>query len=104
MKQHALFLVNRQARRGAENIELAAQKLRQSGFELVEVPTENSSQLSEVIRAHERSVDLVIVGGGDGTLNAAIGGLVDTQLPLGICRWERRMIWLGRWGFRQILT
>ena len=84
MKQHALFLVNRQARRGAENIELAAQKLRQSGFELVEVPTENSSQLSEVIRAHERSVDLVIVGGGDGTLNAAIGGLVDTQLPLGI--------------------
>ena len=84
MKQRALFLVNRQARRGAENIELAAQKLRRSGFELVEVPTENPLQLSEVIRAHERSVDLVIVGGGDGTLNAAIGGLVDTQLPLGI--------------------
>ena len=84
MKQRALFLVNRQARRGAQNIELAAQKLRRSGFELVEVPTENPLQLSEVIRAHERSVDLVIVGGGDGTLNAAIGGLVDTQLPLGI--------------------
>ena len=84
MKQRALFLVNRQARRGAQNIELAAQKLRRSGFELVEVPTENPSQLSEVIRAHERTVDLVIVGGGDGTLNAAIGGLVDTQIPLGI--------------------
>ncbi len=84
MKQRALFLVNHQARRGAQNIDLAAQKLRQSGFELVEVRTENPSQLSEVIRAHERSVDLVIVGGGDGTLNAAIGGLVDTQLPLGI--------------------
>ena len=84
MKQRALFLVNRQARRGAQNIELAAQKLRRSGFDLVEVPTENPSQLSEVIRRHERSVDLVIVGGGDGTLNAAIGGLVDTQIPLGI--------------------
>ncbi len=84
MKQRALFLVNRQARRGTQNIEVAAQKLRRSGFELVEVRTESPSQLSEVIRAHERSVDLVIVGGGDGTLNAAIGGLVDTQLPLGI--------------------
>ena len=84
MKQRALFLVNRQARRGAQNIELAAQKLRRSGFELVEVPTENPLQLSEVIRRHERMVDLVIVGGGDGTLNAAIGGLVDTQIPLGI--------------------
>lgn len=84
MKQRALFLVNRQARRGTQNIEVAAQKLRRSGFELVEVPTDNPWQLSEVIRAHERSVDLVIVGGGDGTLNAAISGVVDTQLPLGI--------------------
>ncbi len=84
MKQRALFLVNRQARRGAQSIEVAAQQLRRSGFELVEVPTENPLQLSEVIRAHERSVDLVIVGGGDGTLNAAIAGVVDTQLPLGI--------------------
>jgi diacylglycerol kinase (ATP) len=84
MKQRALFLVNRQARRGAQNIEAAAQKLRRSGFDLVEVPTEHPLQLSEVIRAHGRSVDLVIVGGGDGTLNAAIAGVVDTQLPLGI--------------------
>ena len=84
MKQRALFLVNRHARRGAQNIEFAAQKLRRSGFELVEVPTDDPLQLSELIRAHERTVDLVIVGGGDGTLNAAIGGLVDTQLPLGI--------------------
>jgi diacylglycerol kinase (ATP) len=84
MKQRALFLVNRQARRGAQNIEFAAQQLRRSGFELVEVPTENPLQLSEVIRAHERTVDLVIVGGGDGTLNAAIAGVMDTQLPLGI--------------------
>ncbi|MHC5722287.1 MAG: diacylglycerol kinase family protein, partial [Nostoc sp.] len=28
--------------------------------------------------------ELVIIGGGDGTLNAAVDALVDTQLPLGI--------------------
>jgi YegS/Rv2252/BmrU family lipid kinase len=37
-----------------------------------------------VIRQHKDAVDLVIIGGGDGTLNAAIDGLIDTQLPLGI--------------------
>ena len=71
MKQRALFLVNRQARRGAQDIELAAQKLRQSGFELVEVPTDNPLQLVEVIRDHERSVDLVIVDRKSTRLNSS---------------------------------
>jgi YegS/Rv2252/BmrU family lipid kinase len=40
--------------------------------------------LAPLIRAHAGEVDRVILGGGDGTLNAAIGGLIDTRLPLGI--------------------
>lgn len=31
-----------------------------------------------------REVDLVIVGGGDGTVNAALRGVIETGLPLGI--------------------
>ncbi|MDP8936021.1 MAG: lipid kinase, partial [Cyanobacteriota bacterium] len=36
------------------------------------------------IRRYQNQVELVIIGGGDGTLNAAIEGLIDTKLPLGI--------------------
>jgi diacylglycerol kinase (ATP) len=37
-----------------------------------------------MIRRYQTEIDLVIVGGGDGTLNAAVDAIVDTQLPLGI--------------------
>ncbi|MHC5828099.1 MAG: diacylglycerol kinase family protein, partial [Nostoc sp.] len=40
--------------------------------------------LAEVIFRYQHQVELVIIGGGDGTLNAAVDALVDTQLPLGI--------------------
>jgi diacylglycerol kinase (ATP) len=84
MKQRALLLVNRHARRGQQNIDLAIGHLKRLGFELLEETTEHPGQLSQVIRDYHDRVDLVIIGGGDGTLNAAIGGLLDTQLPLGI--------------------
>lgn len=84
MRQKALFLVNRQARRGENNIDIAVQSLSRLGFELIEETTEDPEQLSQVIRDYAGRVDLVIVGGGDGTLNAAIAGLIETQLPLGI--------------------
>jgi YegS/Rv2252/BmrU family lipid kinase len=44
----------------------------------------HARELSELIRASRGEVDSVIIGGGDGTLNAAARGLVDTGLPLGI--------------------
>jgi diacylglycerol kinase (ATP) len=84
MRQRALLLVNRQSRRGQQNINLAIQQLTQHGFDLIEETTEQPEQLERVIRDYRDRVDLVIIGGGDGTLNAAIPGLLDTQLPLGI--------------------
>lgn len=48
-------------------------------------PQESGAQaLSDLIRRQADEVDLVVVGGGDGTLNAAARGLFDTQLPLGV--------------------
>lgn len=80
----ALLLVNRHARKGHLQIETAIRQLRSLGFELLEVPTDHPDRLPKTIREYRDRVDLVIVGGGDGTLNAAVEGLVDTQLPLGI--------------------
>jgi len=84
MNQRALFLVNRHSRRGQQNLSQATEQLEQLGFELLEESTEDPEQLSEVICRYRDQVDLVIVGGGDGTLNAAAAGLVETRLPLGI--------------------
>jgi YegS/Rv2252/BmrU family lipid kinase len=80
----ALLLVNRHARQGQQRLLEAINYLEKLGFQLVEESTEHPKHLAEVITNYQHQVDLVIVGGGDGTLNAAIDGLVKTQLPLGI--------------------
>lgn len=84
MTQRALLLVNRHSRRGEETLTQAISQLRALGLELFEESTGKPQQLSNIIRLYRDQVDLVIIGGGDGTLNAAIEGLVETQLPLGI--------------------
>ncbi|NJR15556.1 MAG: lipid kinase [Calothrix sp. CSU_2_0] len=84
MNQRALLLVNRHSRQGQEKLEEAIACLKKLGFDLIEEATEQPQHLAEVIHQYKYQVDLVIVGGGDGTLNAAVDGLVETQLPLGI--------------------
>lgn len=83
-RRRALLLVNRQSRQGEKSLSQATEQLQQLGLELVEESTGDPERLSEVICQYRDKVDLVIVGGGDGTLNAAAAGLVETQLPLGI--------------------
>jgi len=80
----ALLLVNRHARQGQEGLSEAIHCLEILGFRLIQESTENPHQIGDMIRRYQQEIDLVIVGGGDGTLNAAIEAMVDTQLPLGI--------------------
>lgn len=84
MSRRALLLINRHSRQGHDNISAAIEQLQTLGLKLIEESTEDPQHLPDVIRRYKGRVDLVIVGGGDGTLNAAVDGLVDTQLPLGI--------------------
>lgn len=83
-RQRALFLVNRHARHGQKYIAQAVEYLQALGLELIEESAENPQHLCDLIRQYKDRVDLAIVGGGDGTLNAAVSGLVDAKLPLGI--------------------
>lgn len=82
--KRALLLVNRKSRKGDQQITDVVDYLQASGLELIEASTNNADTLSDLICQHREQVDFVIVGGGDGTLNAAIEGLRETQLPLGI--------------------
>lgn len=84
MNQKALLLVNPHARRGEEVLNRASQHLQALGLELIQESAENPQLLPEIIRNYQKQVDLVIIGSGDGTVSAAIEGLLSTQLPLGI--------------------
>ncbi|VUD74790.1 lipid kinase [Methylobacterium symbioticum] len=78
--RRALLMCNAKARNGSFSLDAVREILRQGGIEPVEV----SGDCTDVIKAHADRVDLVILGGGDGTMNAAAAALVETKLPLGI--------------------
>jgi YegS/Rv2252/BmrU family lipid kinase len=84
MPSRALLLLNPRARGGAEGAEEIATRLRRLGLDLVTEPAKEPSRIPDLIRRHLGEVDRVIVGGGDGTLNASIQALVESGLPLGI--------------------
>ncbi|MDJ1175584.1 lipid kinase [Roseofilum capinflatum] len=84
MTRQALFLVNTHSRRGRHSREEAIAYLEHQGFKLLEVSPSNYQELPQVIREYGPQMDLVIIGGGDGTLNGAVDALVEIQRPLGI--------------------
>jgi YegS/Rv2252/BmrU family lipid kinase len=84
MTKRALLLVNRHARKGRKSLAKAVDVLYDLDFELITVPIKSSEQLPQLVHKHQKSIDLVIVGGGDGTLNAIVDSLVETKIPLGI--------------------
>jgi YegS/Rv2252/BmrU family lipid kinase len=83
-RKRALLIVNPRARRGTGSIASAVKVLEERGIAVTEVKVGEDETISGLIRAHRAECDLVIVGGGDGTLNAAAPGQVDTGLPLGV--------------------
>lgn len=83
-KRKALLLLNPRARQGDGPIDDVRSVLTSAGIELLEAATAPGKNASHVIVSRAAEVDMVIVGGGDGTLNAAAQGLVETGLPLGV--------------------
>jgi YegS/Rv2252/BmrU family lipid kinase len=82
--RRALLIVNTKSRNGAANLHAAMTALRSRGIDPIHKDCRNREDLSPLIAEHGRSVDLVAVGGGDGTMNAAALGIVETGLPLGV--------------------
>ena len=84
MSTRALLLVNRNSRQGQERYQEVINCLNHLGLTIIAESTEDATQLGKFIRHYQEEIDLVIIGGGDGTLNAAIEAIIETQLPLGI--------------------
>lgn len=83
MRQRALLLVNKKARRGHEDCNQVRSQLTNGGLELIE-PSSPGDDLSPLILKHAPQVDMIILGGGDGTINRSLTSLLKVQLPLGI--------------------
>jgi len=84
MPSRALLLVNPRARRGAEGAEDIAARLRRAGLDLVVELADGPSAYADLVRSHARSVDRVILAGGDGSINLVVPVLVEVGLPLAI--------------------
>lgn len=84
MSQRALLIVNEKSRRGKEALPDVIEGLREAGITSLHKHCGNREELSDLIARQGHAVDLIIVGGGDGTLNAAAQALTKVRRPLGI--------------------
>jgi YegS/Rv2252/BmrU family lipid kinase len=82
--RRALLIANRHSRTGDRDISAALEVLAAGGITIVERQCERPDEVAEVIRSEGGGVDLAILAGGDGTMNAAAEALLERQLPLGI--------------------
>lgn len=83
-RRRALVLANLHASQTQQQVQPALDRLRAGGLELSIQALGKAARCADCIRNGQGQADLVIVAGGDGTLNAAVDALVETGLPVGI--------------------
>jgi len=84
--QRAVLVVNAASRRGAAAATEAATLLRRAGYaDLLVRPVRSGSELARTIdRAVASGPDLLVVGGGDGSLSCAADRVAGTDVVLGV--------------------
>lgn len=82
--RRALLLVNPNARRGSEPLGAIIARLEDGGIAVTQEQFSSPTEVSPDIIRLSPGHDLVIVCGGDGTLNAAAQAIMMIGLPLGI--------------------
>jgi diacylglycerol kinase (ATP) len=82
--RRALLLANPNSRSGQQPLDLALERLEAAGIEVERAAIEDREQAFARIAAGSSAIDMVIVCGGDGTLNCSASGILATGLPLGV--------------------
>ncbi|NNC24306.1 lipid kinase [Salinisphaera sp. USBA-960] len=80
----ALLLINRGSRAGEQNAAEVRDALRANGASVVVRDADTPAHLHAALAAHAGSVDVVVVGGGDGTISMAAGALIQVAVPVAI--------------------
>lgn len=72
-------------RTGDARLRPSVEILRQNGHSVTVAPTTGPATAGALARAHiTRGADLIVVAGGDGTINEVIGGMAHSQVPLAV--------------------
>ncbi len=80
----ALLVINTNSRSGRAALASARQALTQAGLQVTACTPEDPAACQRAIREHAGRVARVIIGGGDGTIRAALDAILATDLPLGV--------------------
>ncbi|MBU1334658.1 MAG: lipid kinase [Alphaproteobacteria bacterium] len=83
-RRRALMLVNPNSRRGTAALDPVVARLHAGGIDAVIERFNSPDEVSADIARRRHEADLVIVCGGDGTINSAAKGVLETGLPMGI--------------------
>jgi YegS/Rv2252/BmrU family lipid kinase len=82
--KRVVVLRNAAASGGDAALDDALSLIRDIGIEAQVHSPESADHMRFLIRAEARSVDAVVIGGGDGTINSALKPVLEAGLPLGI--------------------
>jgi len=83
-RRRALMLINPNARQGKTPLDGVIARLEARGVDVVPETFSSTAEIAADIVRRRDGMDLVIVCGGDGTINAAARGILETGLPMGI--------------------
>ncbi|WEX08788.1 lipid kinase [Chelativorans sp. AA-79] len=83
-RRRALLLINTKSRRGQEAIDPVIGRLERAGLSVTLEPFEALPEIArDIVRLRDRA-DLIVVGGGDGSVSSAAMAVMESGLPMGI--------------------
>jgi YegS/Rv2252/BmrU family lipid kinase len=82
--KRVVLIVNTHARKGQKALDAARAALERRGHHVVVPPILHAEDIGAAIRASRGEADVVVVGGGDGTLVCALPAIRELGLPLAI--------------------
>ncbi len=83
MKQ-ALLIVNDRSGTADADLEPALDRLRDGGIEVRQFTPSEPAEIDDIIGQEAAKADLIVLGGGDGTMSGSAAALLASDRPLGI--------------------
>jgi diacylglycerol kinase (ATP) len=82
--RRAALIVNRRGRRGRKSLDAGLRVLEDAGIDISVHLVRDPKRFSEILQRAAADADMLILGGGDGTLCLSLEDVLRTGLPLGI--------------------
>jgi diacylglycerol kinase (ATP) len=84
VQKRALLIINQKSRDGKSYLKRTKDALRDHGIETINPSCDSKEDLHSIILEFGPAVDMIIIAGGDGTLNAAAGAVRRVRRSMGI--------------------